>query len=176
MSLQVSKPKLLTIVLCAITVVGLILVIVGFVGNYISMSAEGETEVFKLSALSKDYNEIAKIDKAAAKEAFPGFGAMRAFAIITIIAICLTVVCAALNAVIDSKIIKYITLAVGAVTAVMAIIALITAFVFGSKVAKLENEGLEEALLKIRPAVGAWLLAIGGIVGGAATAVSAVKK
>ncbi len=158
---------LMTIIAFAVVVVGLVLVIVGYTADWVKYSGQlgewGEDMSFKLSDLAETFSER------------DGFGVMNAFAIITFIAMIVSACGYVVSAIIRLRILKLVTALAGVVTVVCAVVVLITSITFagdfipGISIGDIASTGGSIA-------VGPILMLIGGVLGGAATAVGAMKK
>ena len=95
------------------------------------------------------------------------YNAMNALAIITVVVAALTVVGALSTVVVKNKIIKLCAAILGVATIVCAIIAVILTYNYC-------NDTLL-SLAEATPAIGAWLLTIGGVLCGASGALAALK-
>lgn len=96
------------------------------------------------------------------------YNAMNALAIVTVVAAALTFVGAAATMITGNKLVKFAAMALGAVTLVCAIIAIVLTYSY------CDNTLI--ALADGTPAIGAWLLTIGGALCGLAGAAAAIKS
>ncbi len=166
---------LMTIIAFAVVVVGLVLVIVGYTADWVKTTVDsiaGSTSsASKLSDLAEAYDTLG--DTAA--DIMKGFGVMNAFAIITFIAMIVSACGYVVSAIIRLRILKLVTALAGVVTVVCAVVVLITSITFagdfipGISIGDIASTGGSIA-------VGPILMLIGGVLGGAATAVGAMKK
>lgn len=146
------------IIALAVAIVGLVLVIVGITLDWLSTTVSfggmSMTESVKLGDMAKmdGLNEVS------------GYSAMVAFAYITLSAGIIAVIAAAVSAFIDMKLVKTVAIGAGAVALVCAILTIIFEFVFCNA------EGMKTEVSTNMPAIGAWLLVIGGVICGAGSA------
>lgn len=166
-----KKLDVVSIVIIAVLVVGLILTIVGICTNWISQTLTVAGKSIDEPLKLKDYveNEVTDMD---------GFGAMYAFSIITIIVTALAAVAYVVSKFVDIKVLKYVVIGVSALAIICAILALILTFThinaaYSDAIDAAESMGGKYTVV---PAVGCWLLAIGGILGGAAGVYGGLKK
>lgn len=174
-----KKFNIISIIVLAVLGVALIMGIVGICIDWLGMSMDGESEMYKLKDLI-DKNDLVKkgndileaMGQPKAELPFPGAEAAQAFGIITIIAAGLTAVSYVVSKFVDIKALKFVTIGLAALLIVSALIALICTFVCGTSEGckELKDEGV-----KILPAAGAWLLSIFGVIGGAAGVYGAIK-
>ncbi|MCD8039975.1 MAG: hypothetical protein LUF82_00455 [Clostridia bacterium] len=161
-----SKLDIVWIVLLAVAVVGLVLAIVGVCIDYVAYDVtllnNTNTTSYTIGELVDAQNEV----KDYTGNIYSGLGGMEAMAIITIVLSALTAICVALCKFVNIKFANIIKLALGALTVVFAIIAIILAYTFGD-VAELYDW---------YAAAGAWLVLVGGILAGAAGVVAGLKK
>jgi hypothetical protein len=160
-----KKLDVVKLAILAAVVVCLVLVIVGvcitWVTRTYSASILGSTETNYV--LGDEY--LAKADN---------YGAMAAFAYVTL---GLAIVCAlvyAASVLLNNKIVNYAALAVGILLIVSAVVSIILSYTFCSGL--LNTSVGDVASTSIAPAAGAWLVAVFGVVGGAATVVGSLKK
>lgn len=151
----VKKVNVRNIVIAAVV---LVLAVVGLIMSGQAWLTEkmGELkETVKLGTL----RDAAKAAKDFGIDVPGKYTLMNTFEILTMIFMIVTIVAACAQAFLDIKAIKYVALAVGAVTAVFAILMLVFTFVYGS------DSG------SAVPAIGAWMMAICGVLAGAGTVV-----
>ena len=164
---------LMTIVAFAVVVVGLVLVIVGYTADWMKATVDsiaGSTSsASKLSDLAEAYDTLG--DTAA--DIMKGFAAMNAFAIITFVAMIVSACGYVVSAIIRLRILKLVTALAGVVTVVCAVVVLITSITFAGNYGGIDI-GIVSTEYTI--AVGPILMLIGGVLGGAAAAVGAMKK
>lgn len=165
-----NKIDLTALIIFGVLIVSIIMVIVGVCIAWISTKATllGSSEV----ATSK-LSELADANSKS-KEGIEGFGAMQAFAYITLVLTILTAIVFVVSKFVDVKILKWVVLGVAALTIVSAIVAIATSFGFCNKYTNTELGALASS--KTSPAAGAWLATIFGIIGGAAGVFGALKK
>lgn len=168
---KVGKFSMAALVALGVVVVSLIVVIVGYVLAWTKTSMGSLSQTTKLSELAKAYKEGGELSKTMMK----GFGAMNAFAIITLIAVILSGVALAAGSVLDVKIVKLVAAVIGIVTVVCAVVLLITTFIFCGNMKDVTGGLGDLAQVKVSPAIGPWLMTIFGVIGGGATAVGALK-
>ncbi len=150
--------NLKTLILCAIIIVGLVLTIVGFVGNFLKADGQivgfGGSSTVKLSDLDKD---------------FEGFTVTNIFAWVTFILAIVVTVLFAVAKFLGIKELNMIVALAGALTVVAAILVFIFAIVMASK--NSSDAGI--ASLKYTISAGPILMLAGGLLAGGAAAVSA---
>ncbi len=164
--------SLIDIIILGVLLVGAVLTIVGVCIDYQTslttglLTGENLAEgVYKLNAEQWAEFEI------------QGYGAMATFAYLTLGFACASLVGFVVRKFIDNKIIKLCALGVSLATVVLAVVAMILAFTFAGEGIKLNFGGWNVgSITKFTPAVGAWLLSIGGAIGGLAGAIGAIKK
>ena len=155
MSKKVSF-DLKTLVLCAVIVVGLVLAIIGFFGNFAKADGLlGGTTYYTLSDL-KDANDAAKNFNTVLE----GFAATNVFAWVTFILAIVVTVLFALVKVLGIKGLDMVVALVGCLTVVAAILVFVFALVMVGK-----NDGMKIAVAPI-------LMLIGGLLAGGAAAAS----
>ena len=150
-------------VAAVLAIAGLICVIIGIYTNYVQADKYGGT----LSVIADWMQEL--------KGAFTGelafdkgFDAAKVFALLTLALCIVTVIATAITLVIRLKLIKLIALIVCILTIVSGAVAIICAY-------NLCTNDLYSSL-EASPALGAWLLSIGGIVCGLGGAYVAVNR
>ena len=146
-----------TLILCAIIIVGLVLTIVGFVGNFLKGTGDivgfGGSSMIKLSDLDKD---------------FDGFTVTNIFAWVTFILAIVVTVLFAVAKFLGIKDLNMIVSLVGCLTVVAAILVFIFAIVMASK------NSSEGALASVKYTISAGpiLMLAGGLLAGGAAAAS----
>lgn len=100
--------------------------------------------------------------------------ASAAFAIITVVLAGLTLISYALKSVLNLKIVKLLTLILSLALVVCAVITLITTFTFAGSAGSADLGAIVKG--STAPGAGAWLLAVFGIVGGAAGTIGCFAK
>ena len=143
-----------TLILCAVIIVGLVLTIIGFVGNF--LKTEGLLGDLKLADIS-DLNDLAK--KLNIK--FDGFAATNAFAWISFILAIVVTVFFAVVKFLGIKGLDMVVALVGCLTIVAAILVFVFAIVMANK-------------HDISIAAGPVLMLIGGLLAGGAAAVGSL--
>ena len=148
-----------TLILCAIIIVGLVLAIVGFVGNFLKVENTAvvvkTTSLVKLSDLDKDVD---------------GFTVTNIFAWVTFILAIVVTVLFAVAKFLGIKDLNMIVALVGCLTVVAAILVFVFALVMAGK-----NSGeafLGYAKSKVTISAGPFLMLIGGLFAGGAAAAS----
>ncbi|MCD8040384.1 MAG: hypothetical protein LUF82_02585 [Clostridia bacterium] len=154
-----NKLTLANIIVCAVLLVMAVLTIVGVCVNYISLS------ITLLGSTATDGYALGNEMLTGAD----GYGAMAAFAYITMALAILTLILYVVYKLFDIKVLKLVTLGAAALLVICAVVALILAFTFGG------GEGSDWASYSVTPAVGAWLLFVGGILGGITGVTGALK-
>lgn len=171
---KVGKFSMAGLIALGVVVVSLVVVIVGYFVAWMStkvtaMGQTGDAITAKLSEIADSYKKGGDV----AKETMKGFGAMNAFAILTLIMMIVSAIVYVVASLLDMKVVKLVAAVVGVLTAVCAIVLLITSFSFAS------NMSVDAGALgssKVSPAAGPWLMTIFGVIGGGATAVGALKN
>lgn len=145
-----------TLILCAIIIVGLVLAIVGFVGNFLKTEGLlGGTSYLKLADIS-DLNDLAK----KADSTFEGYAATNIFAWATFILAIVVTVLFAVAKFLGIKDLNMIVALAGCLTVVAAILVFVFALVMANK---------HDASISAGPI----LMLIGGLFAGGAAAASA---
>ena len=145
-----------TLILCAILIVGLVLAIIGFVGNFLKTEGLlGGTSYLKLADIS-DLNDLAK----KADSTFEGYAATNIFAWVTFILAIVVTVLFAVAKFLGIKDLNMIVALVGCLTVVAAILVFVFALVMANK---------HDASISAGPI----LMLIGGLFAGGAAAASA---
>lgn len=163
-----KKLSVATIVTLAVAVVGLILVIVGLCTDWISIAAAGESQNLSLGKIVEE-RELA--EAMGMTQMYEGYDIMNAFAIITVVVGAIAVVGVVASVFVDVKAVKLAAGICGALALVCAIITLILTFVYtnNSYFATMKDAASAAGIeFYIGPAVGAWLLTVGGVICGAA--------
>lgn len=145
-----KKMNTAALVAAGLVVLGLILVIVGMVVTWIS--AEGEA--LKMS----DITDANNLYKEFADKSMDGYDAMNAFMIITVIVAAITLVGAGVGLVLKNKVVKLIVAVAAVLTVLAAILTLVFTYQFCDK--------YSSAFVEFAPAIGAWLLTVGGVIAG----------
>lgn len=166
----VKKVNVRNIVIAAVV---LVLAVVGLIMSsqaWLTMKMDDFSETGKLSEIRESMKALKDFGGKV-----PGkYTAMNAFEILTMIFMIVTIVAACAQAFLDIKAVKYVALAVGAVTAVFAILMLVFTFVYGNSMLGETAEAIKaakEAGASCVPAIGAWMMAICGVLAGAGTVV-----
>ena len=145
-----------TLILCAVIIVGLVLAIVGFVGNFLKTEGLlGGTSYLKLADIS-DLNDLAK----KADSTFEGYAATNIFAWATFILAIVVTVLFAVAKFLGIKDLNMIVALAGCLTVVAAILVFVFALVMANK---------HDASISAGPI----LMLIGGLFAGGAAAASA---
>ena len=165
-----KKLDLITLILFGVLAVCVIMVIVGVCIDWTS------TTTTLLGKDSVDKSTLANWSEAngKAKDGIDGYGAMAAFAYITLVLVILSAIAYVVSKFVDISVLKWVVVGLAALTVICAIVSIITTYTFCGNFTN--TEGGQLASAKTAPAAGAWLAAIFGIVGGAAGAVGALKK
>ena len=144
-----------TLILCAVIIVGLVLAIVGFVGNFLKTEGLlGGTSYLKLADIS-DLNDLAK----KADSTFEGYAATNIFAWATFILAIVVTVLFAVAKFLGIKDLNMIVALAGCLTVVAAILVFVFALVMANK---------HDASISAGPI----LMLIGGLFAGGAAAAS----
>lgn len=173
-----SKFNLIALVAFGLIVVSAIVTIVGFTVDWTSTTSEAvivgsNTVKYKLSDLAEAYKKLGDH----APDAMKGFSAMKAFAVITLIAVLASAACYIVSSILSLKLFKLITALVGIATVVCAVVLIITTFSFcGNYQADFSLGNISVVSSKTSPAVGPWLMTVFGVIGGLATAGGAMKS
>lgn len=154
-----NKINLANIIVCAVLLVMAVLTIMGVCVNYIGLSIK--------TVLGNSYTGYALgSDMLTGGD---GYGAMAAFAYITMALAIIALILYIVYKLLDIKALKLAMFAESALLVICAIAALILAFTFGG------GDGNDWASYSVTPAIGAWLVAIGGILSGATGVIAALK-
>ena len=149
-----------TLILCAIIIVGLVLTIIGFFGNFLKGSGQvvgfGGSSDIKLSDLDKD---------------FDGFTVTNIFGWVTFVLAILVTVCFAVAKILGVKGLDMVVALLGCLTVVAAVLVFIFAIVMASKNSAEVGGGL--ASVKYSISAGPIMMLIGGLLAGGAAAASA---
>ncbi len=163
-----KKSDIVGPVIFLIALVMLALVIIGICIDWISTKTTAviveNTSAVTFSDLY-DANQNVEIEN---------FALMASFTLATIIASGVGVLVFGCSLVIRLKLIKLIALIAGVIAVIASIGTIITCFTFSNSYSLSIVEGLAEAVSK--PAIGAWLLSIGGLLSGVCVALGAVRK
>ena len=154
-----NKMTLADIIICAVLLIMAVLTIVGVCVNYTSLS------ITLLGSTSSTGYALGNEMLTGAD----GYGVMAAFAYITMALSLVTLLAYIVYKVMSRKILKTILFVAATLLLISAVVAIITAFTFGG------GEGSDWASYSVTPAVGAWLLAISGILGGITGVAGAIK-
>lgn len=165
-----KKLDLLTLILFGVLAVSVIMVIVGVCIDWTSST---------VTLLGKDTVDTQTLanwaeSNSKAKKGIDGYGAMAAFAYITLVLVLLTAIAYVVSKFVDISVMKWVVVGLAALTVISAIVVLITTYTFCGNLT--DTDGGQWASAKTAPAAGAWLAAIFGIVGGAAGVFGALKK
>lgn len=132
------------------------------------LGGASKTTTSKLSEIAEANSKLVN----AGSDPMEGYGVMSAFAYITLALSVVTTLVFVISKFAKVKVLKWVLIAVAALTVVSAIVAIATTYSFCGKYAADFIVGDAKTV----PAAGAWLLAIFGIVGGAAGVAGALKK
>lgn len=168
-----KKIDIFSLVIFGVMVLAVVMAIVGVCIAYTSATASAAIGGSKTT--TSTLADWAEVNDAAVKlggEGLKGFGAMSAFAYITLVLSAVTAVVFVVSKFVNVKFMKWVLLASGALLIVSAVVALITAFTFCSSY----GADIGIASTKCAPAAGAWLLAIFSVISGAAGVVASLKK
>ena len=153
-----KKLNIAVVIAAIIALAGLALTIVGILTDWVSANEYGGT----FSAISQLRGDISE-----ALGVYEGFDAAYAFAIITIVVAAITFIGAVAELIMKKKLLKLIVAIFAAATIVCAIVALICTYTLcGNAWYKLAEAA---------PAIGAWLLTVGGVLCGLGGAYAALK-
>lgn len=167
-----KKLDVLTLILFGVLAVAVIMVIVGVCIDWTSTTAKvssalgggSSTETAKLA----DWAEA----NGKAKDGIDGYGAMAAFAYITLVLTILTAIAFVVSKFVDVSILKWVVVGLAALTVISGIVVIITTYTFcgNYKAGGLVGE------ITTAPAAGAWLAAIFGMIAGGAGITGALRK
>ena len=158
----------------ALVFAGLIAAVVGLFVNFITTRVQFANDILETSnaitnPLFSDMSKILEDFKNAVtglnQNTVHTFSAMQAFGIITIIGVAATLVMSILKVLTDWKLMKLLLIIVGVLTLASAIISLVLIYTYVP--VDLGDIAGSIVTFKSVPAVGGWLVTIGGIVGGA---------
>lgn len=166
-----SKFDVLSLVIIGVMALALIMAIVGVCISWLSVSAKnvmGKTTT-EFATLAKMVEANDKVDKAL----YSSLDAIYAFAILTVILSALDLTLYILSKFLKVKALKFVVAALSALLVVFALLSIILTFTcYNTDLCKVTiNLGGSFA-----PAAGAWLLAVFGVLGGAAGIAGALKK
>lgn len=156
-----KKMSMTNIIWTAVLAVALILVIVGICVDYVSVTGSsilgggtlGNIGLFDMTGSNQP-------------DAAATWGTLSVVTAIITIVLCVAGIAIALLKIFGSvKISSLVSLIVGVITAVVAVLAIVCVFVYGSQYSASLGE---LASITASPAIGAWLVAIGGVVSGVA--------
>ncbi len=156
-----KKMSMTNIIWTAVLAVALILVIVGICVDYVSVTG---SSIFGGGTLSN----VGLFDMTGSNQpdAAATWGTLSVVTAIITIVLCVAGIAIALLKMFGSvKISSLVSLIVGVITAVVAVLAIVCVFVYGSQYSASLGE---LASITASPAIGAWLVAIGGVVSGVA--------
>lgn len=173
-----KKIDLVAIIVFSVLVIAIVMAIVGVCIDWTSTTSSAavvgsSTSTSKLSELADANKKL--VDNGA--DPLKGFGAMSAFAYITLALAALTTVVYVLSKFLNVSFLKWVVIGLSALLVISAIVAIATTFSFCSNY-KMDASigGVNLANSKTSPAAGPWLLSIFGILGGAAGVFGALKK
>lgn len=156
-------PVLIALVMLILAIVG---VCISWVNTTITLLGNSTTEGTTLGELFDIYGE-------SELEIAGSFKAMASFAILTVILTAAVTLLAGISKVLGWKLFKFILVIVAIVCVVCAVVSIITSFTFCDS---LGSGGFGDFVSgENSPAAGAWLTAIGGVLGGAAGVFAALK-
>lgn len=167
-----KKLDLITLILFGVMAVSVIMVIVGVCIDWTSttttasglLGGGSSTETAKLA----DWAEA----NGKAKDGIDGYGAMAAFAYITLVLAILTAIAFVVSKFVDISVMKWVVVGLAALTVISAVVAIITTYTFCDKY----QADIGIASAKTSPAAGLWLTAIFGMLAGGAGITGALKK
>lgn len=161
-----KKSKKINTAALAAAFAALVFLVIAIVGLCIDWMGWVDTEnklTATITELADGRNDVTEL-----LHMYDGYDAMYAFALITVIAGGVGFALAAASAMFKIKLIKFAAVIICAITLVSAIVALICTYSFcGNDFYK---------LLEPTPAIGAWLLTIGGALCGLSGAVAAIQN
>ncbi len=161
MSRKSKKISLGVIIAAVLAIAGLICAIAGISSDWVSAGSDSYGGT--LAEIAEGRNDITE-----AIGLYEGFDAANTFAMLTLVLCIATVIATAITLVIRLKLIKLVAVIVCILTVVSGAIALICTYNLCGNT--------WYSLVEATPAVGAWLLSMGGIVGGLGGAYVAVNR
>jgi hypothetical protein len=161
---KIGKFDLQSLIVCAVMVVSLIVAIVGMVIGWTQSTGSVLGSSTSATQTLSDWlgNSNANI------------GANAAFAIITVIMLGLTAGAFVASKFVKKPVMRFVVLGAAVVTLVAAIVTIITAYTFVGSLASINLGGFASGNFSVF--AGPWLVAIFGIVGGAAATFAVLKK
>ena len=164
--------SLVAIVFIAVAALGAVLTVIGLLGNWLKYEAKtvlGNSESFvTLKKLAENQADLEKI-----KSGYEGFGAMNAFAYITMILAIVAAAATVLSKLLGIKLLAPISGLSGLLTLVSTVLLIVFLIVFCSKNGEVAIGNLAKGEYKW--AIGAVLTVIGGFLSGAASLVASRK-
>ena len=155
---KTKKLNTAALIAAAIALVGLVLVIVGLLIDWVSLTIS--------LPLVGDSTITATLADCGGEYAAEGFDAMNAFAIITVVVAAVSFLASAATLALKNKAVKLAAVIAAAAAIVCAIITIICTYSYC---------GDETVFASAAPAIGAWLLTVGGAIEGLAGAYAALK-
>lgn len=156
---KAKKLSLANLVCIVVMLAAAIAVIVGLFVNYVGVTVSGGVEGLG-SASHTEYAKLFDMEET--------WGTISIVAAIAAAVLCVASLAVGLLKAGGMKISSNISLIVGALTVVVAIFAIVAVFVYGGQYSDSIGGSAASISVKVAPAIGAWLVAIGGFLGGAA--------
>jgi len=174
-----KKISVVSLIVAAVLAVAFILTIVGIcivwlkttTTTTLGNSTSETTTNYTLSDLLSSNSDA----KANGADGIKGLGANTAFAIMTVVFCGLSLIGYIVNKFLNNNIVKWVVVALSALTVICAIVAFITAFTVAGNLANGGFDLVVKADAKTSPSAGAWLMFIFGLVGGGAGVFGALK-
>ena len=174
-----KKIDLVALLVFGVLGVSIVMAIVGICIDWTTTTSStlltgSNTLTSKLADLAENYAKLQEIKDTSGME---GFTVMQAFAYITLALTVLTAIVFVVSKFVNVKALKWVVIAVSALTVISAIVMIATSYGFCSKYsADLTIGNLNIANSTTSPAAGPWLLCVFSVLGGAGGVVGALKK
>ena len=165
-----KKLDLITLILFGVLALSVIMVIVGVCIDWTSSTLT----VFGKDTVDKSTLANWAEANSDTKNGIDGYGAMAAFAYITLVLAILTAIAYVVSKFVDISVMKWVVVGLAALTVICAVVAIITTYTFCGNLTK--TDGGQWASAKTTPAAGLWLTAIFGMLAGGAGITGALKK
>lgn len=167
--------SLFSIAVLFFVLVGLILAIVGYFIDWVSVTT---TTVISIPFVGEREESVTSVlTLANCNPEATGYGVMNTFAIMTLVFAGVAFVASAITTVVKkNKVVKIGLVLIDLLAIVFAIVALCCTYGYGGNPSKGEEGDIISVSVQAAPVAGAWLLAVGGIISGLFGGLSALKK